>query len=131
MEINDNKDENIQIIELSGRLDSKTSPEFYRKISKGMDKGSISFVIDFRCLEYISSAGLRVINQAHKTLKSTNGKLMLCNMVNYIKELFEITGFDTLIPIVPDRQTALESFKGGSRSHAEMRYETNYCKITQ
>ena len=109
MEISENKDGNIHIFELSGRLDSRTSPEFDERILQAMENGSINFIIDFQSLEYISSAGLRVLNKAYKKLKPNNGKIMMCNMVDYIKEVFEIAGFDTFLPIAPDRQTALKS----------------------
>ncbi len=109
MEISENKDGNIHIFELSGRLDSRTSPEFDEKIFLAMENGSNNFIIDFQSLEYISSAGLRVLNKAYKKLKHTDGKIMMCNMVDYIKEVFEIAGFDTFLPIVSDRQTALKS----------------------
>lgn len=110
MEIKENQNGNIHVFELSGRLDSRTSPEFDERIIQAMEKGANNIVIDFQSLEYISSAGLRVLNKAHKKLKHTNGKIMMCNMVDYIKEVFEIAGFDTFLPIVPDQQTALKSF---------------------
>ncbi|THB77348.1 MAG: anti-sigma factor antagonist [Desulfobacteraceae bacterium] len=110
MEIKENMDGNIHVFELSGRLDSRTSPEFDEKLFKAMEQGASHFIIDFQSLEYISSAGLRVLNKAHKKLKHSDGKIMMCNMVDYIKEVFEIAGFDTFLPIVPDRQAARNSF---------------------
>lgn len=109
MEISENKDGDIHIFELAGRLDSRTSPEFDERILQAMENGATSFIIDFQYLEYISSAGLRVLNKAHKKLKPNDGKIMMCNMVDYIKEVFEIAGFDTFLPIVPDKKTALKS----------------------
>ena len=111
MEITENKDGNIHIFELSGRLDSRTSPEFDERILQAMEDGATNFIVDFQALEYISSAGLRVLNKAYKKLKSNDGNIMMCNMVDYIREVFEIAGFDTFLPIVPDRQAAIDSLK--------------------
>lgn len=111
MEIIENKHGDIYIFELSGRLDSRTSPEFDEKLFGAMEKGANHIIVDFNSLEYISSAGLRVLNKAHKKLSHTDGKLLMCNMVDYIREVFEIAGFDTFLPIVSDRNTALLSFE--------------------
>jgi anti-sigma B factor antagonist len=106
MEIRENIDGNIHVFELAGRLDSRTSPEFDERLFKAIEQGSGHFIIDFEALEYISSAGLRVLNKAYKRLKKDNGRIMMCNMVDYIREVFEIAGFDTFLPIVGNRQDA-------------------------
>ena len=67
-------------------------------------------IIDFKELEYISSAGLRVILKATKALKREEGKMMLCDMQDYVKEVFEIAGFDSFLPIVGSMDDALQSF---------------------
>jgi len=67
-------------------------------------------IIDFKDLEYISSAGLRVILKATKALKREDGKMMLCDMQDYVKEVFEIAGFDSFLPIVGTMDDALRSF---------------------
>ena len=67
-------------------------------------------VIDFKDLEYISSAGLRVILKATKALKREEGKMMLCDMQDYVKEVFEIAGFDSFLPIVGTMDDALQAF---------------------
>jgi anti-sigma B factor antagonist len=67
-------------------------------------------IIDFKELEYISSGGLRVIFKATKALKREEGKMMLCDMQDYVKEVFEITGFDSFLPIVGSMDDALQSF---------------------
>ena len=66
--------------------------------------------IDFKDLEYISSAGLRVILKATKALKREEGKMMLCDMQDYVKEVFEIAGFDSFLPIVGTMDDAIQSF---------------------
>jgi anti-sigma B factor antagonist len=100
---------NISVFNLRGRLDSNTSPELEAVIASQIENGSNSMIINFENLDYISSAGLRVILKTTKDLKRREGKLMLCAMQDYVKEVFEIAGFDTFLPIVPTMDDAISS----------------------
>jgi anti-sigma B factor antagonist len=111
MEIIEENQSGINIYKLSGRLDSNTSQSFEKKIFQAIDDGSKSMIIDFKNLDYISSAGLRVILKATKALKREDGKMMLCDMQDYVKEVFEIAGFDSFLPIVSTMDDALQRFK--------------------
>ncbi|MFH1292842.1 MAG: STAS domain-containing protein [Pseudomonadota bacterium] len=110
MEIIEKMQNDISIFKLSGRLDSNTSPGFEEKIIDAIGSGSNKMIIDFEDLDYISSAGLRVLNKATKHLKPTEGKLVLCSMQDYIREVFEIAGFDSFLPIVSTCDEALTKF---------------------
>jgi anti-sigma B factor antagonist len=110
MEIIEENQSGINIFKLNGRLDSNTSQGFEKKIFQAIEDGSKSMIIDFRDLEYISSAGLRVILKATKALKREEGKMMLCDMQDYVKEVFEIAGFDSFLPIVGTMDDALQAF---------------------
>ena len=100
MEIIEKKHNDILIFRLNGRLDSNTSPGLEERIFEAIEGGSYKMIIDFEDLDYISSAGLRVLNKAIKRLKHSEGMLILCSMQDYIKEVFEIAGFDSFLPIV-------------------------------
>jgi len=110
MEIIEDQENDISIFKLNGRLDSNTSQGFEKKIFQAITDGSKHMVIDFKDLDYISSAGLRVILKATKALKREDGRIMLCSMQDYVKEVFEIAGFDSFLPIVPSIEDALKSF---------------------
>jgi anti-sigma B factor antagonist len=110
MEIIEENQGGINIFKLNGRLDSNTSQGFENKIFQAIDDGSKSMIIDFKDLDYISSAGLRVILKATKALKREEGKMMLCDMQDYVKEVFEIAGFDSFLPIVSTMNDALQAF---------------------
>jgi anti-sigma B factor antagonist len=110
MEIIEEHQSGINIFKLNGRLDSNTSQGFEKKIFQAIDDGSKNMIIDFKNLEYISSAGLRVILKATKALKREEGKMMLCDMQDYVKEVFEIAGFDSFLPIVGTMNDALQAF---------------------
>ena len=110
MEIIEESQSGINIYRLNGRLDSNTSQGFEKKVFQAIDNGSKSMIIDFKNLDYISSAGLRVILKATKALKREEGTLMLCDMQDYVKEVFEIAGFDSFLSIVGTMDDALNAF---------------------
>ena len=107
MEIIESKKNEINIFKLNGRLDSNTSPELEKKLAGAMEGGARNMVLDFENLDYISSAGLRIILKTTKDLKRAEGALILCSMQDYVKEVFEIAGFDSFLPIVPTVDEAL------------------------
>jgi anti-sigma B factor antagonist len=111
MDIIEEKQGGIDIFKLNGRLDSNTSHGFEQKLFDAISNGSKQLVVDFKDLDYISSAGLRVILKATKALKREEGRIMLCSMQDYVKEVFEIAGFDTFLPIVNNRDEAIQSFQ--------------------
>jgi len=109
MDIVEEKNQTISIFRLNGRLDSNTSQGFEQKLFNAITDGTKKVVIDFKDIDYISSAGLRVILKATKALAREDGKIMLCDMQDYVKEVFEIAGFDAILPIVPTLNEALET----------------------
>jgi anti-sigma B factor antagonist len=108
MEIIEKEQDGVSIFKLVGRLDSKTSPDFEIKVFAAIEKGSKNMIVDFEDLDYISSAGLRVILKATKDLKRAEGKFVLCSMKDYVKEVFEISGFDSFLPIVGSMDDAFK-----------------------
>ncbi len=110
MEINEEKQGDIKVFKIKGRLDSKTSPEFEEKIIESSQDGTTKMIFDFKDLEYISSAGLRVILKATKEMKKTDGLIVLCSMQDYVKEVFEIAGFDTFLSIEETFDDAVKKF---------------------
>ena len=84
-------------IALEGRLDTMTAPELEAELQKSMP-GAESLVMDFSKLDYISSAGLRVLLSAHKTM-STKGGMKVCNANEIVREVFDVTGFSDILTI--------------------------------
>jgi anti-anti-sigma factor len=84
------------VLTLNGRLDTANAPLLERKI-KQWGNEITELILDFSGLEYISSMGLRVLLQAKKTLKAENRNLIIKNMGDSIREIFEITGFLNLM----------------------------------
>jgi len=109
MDITETKHDQYSIFKLNGRLDSNTALGFEQKLFECIENGTQRLILDFQDLDYISSAGLRVILKATKNLKSAEGKLVLCAMQDYVKEVFEISGFDSFLPIEATLDDAVKS----------------------
>ena len=84
-------------VALEGRLDTVTSPDLEAELKNSMD-GAESLVLDFSKLDYISSAGLRVLLSAHKTM-ARKGGLKITNVNEIVREVFDVTGFADILTI--------------------------------
>ncbi len=83
-------------IKLEGRLDTITAPELEKEIQTLSDASEL--VIDFADLDYISSAGLRVLLSAHKAFLKKGG-MTITNVSETIVDIFEVTGFKDILNI--------------------------------
>jgi anti-sigma B factor antagonist len=110
MEITREKHNEVEIIKLSGRLDSNTTPELEKELIPIIDDGADKVIIDFDSLDYISSAGLRVMLRAAKKLKGIDGTIVLCGMKDMIHEIFEMAGFTSFFTIVANLDEAKGQF---------------------
>ena len=84
-------------IALEGRLDTMTSPELEAELKETLP-GAESLVLDFSKLDYISSAGLRVLLSAHKTMCAKGG-MKVTNVNEIVREVFDVTGFSDILTI--------------------------------
>ena len=84
-------------VALSGRLDTTTAPQLEAELKGSMD-GVSSLVMDFEKLEYISSAGLRVLLSAQKIMNK-QGEMKLIHVNDVINEIFDVTGFSDILNI--------------------------------
>lgn len=107
LEITTKKEGSVRIVSVKGRLDSLSVNEFEKELSTLIDDGQRAIIIDFSELDYISSGGLRSILSTIKKLKEENGKLFLCSLTDIVKEIFDISGLSTIIPIYDSVESAL------------------------
>ncbi len=89
---------NELVFSLKGRLDTTTSPELDKAV-KGENITESLVILDFKDLEYISSAGLRVLLAIKKSLESQNKSLEIHNINEVVKEVFSVTGFSNILTI--------------------------------
>lgn len=89
----------IWIVRPVGRLDSASSPELERVVTEQIEGGARRVVFDLADMDYVSSAGLRVILIAGKKLRASQGKLALSGMRDVVREVFEMSGFLQLFAV--------------------------------
>ncbi len=97
MTITKTQNGNALEIALEGRLDTMTSPELEAELNDSL-KNADSLVLNCSKLDYISSAGLRVLLSAHKAM-STKGGMKVINVNEIVREVFDVTGFADILTI--------------------------------
>ena len=107
MELMVRKEKNAVIVSVTGRMDAVTAPQFDKQLETLVEQGETRIIIDFKDLEYISSAGLQTILAMAKKMELVHGEIMLLHLKGAVKEVFEISGFDTIFHIFDDQDAAL------------------------
>lgn len=104
------EDSKYRVIHLSGRLDGASATEFEKSILPTLEDSSYPnyVILDMEKLEYVSSAGLRVILIVGKTVRATQGKLVLVGLQPLVHDIFEVSGFLTLFPVADSVEKAKE-----------------------
>lgn len=97
MTIEKQKNGDVLTVAVEGRLDTMTAPQLEAEL-KGSYEGVQELILDLSKLEYISSAGLRVLLSAHKTM-AKQGSMKLTGVGEIIMEIFEVTGFNDILNI--------------------------------
>ena len=98
MIIQKTQEQNTLTISLEGRLDTSSSPELEDVLDSSLD-GIQNLVFDLSRLEYLSSAGLRVILSAQKRMGQQQGEMKLCHLNDTVKEILDVTGFSDFLTI--------------------------------
>ncbi len=107
MEILKRKEKNALVISLKGRLDAVTTPLLEKDLTELMAHEERFLVLDLGGLEYISSAGLRTILAVTKRLREKQGRLLLASLKSVVREVFDISGFSSIIPIFESVDAAI------------------------
>ena len=110
MEINTRKANEVMVLAFSGNLDTNTAPEAENQINELMDAGESNILINFEDLNYISSAGLRVLLATAKKMMTTGGSLKICSLNSTVQEVFDISGFSTILSLEANESDALAAF---------------------
>jgi anti-sigma B factor antagonist len=96
MEVKFNKQDSTLTVAISGNIDTVTAPELDTKLQENLS-GIKDLILDFAAVDYISSAGLRVILVANQQLEDADGTMTIKNANDDVRDVFEMTGFDSLL----------------------------------
>ena len=102
--------EKVKVAMLSGKLNTGTSPDAEEQIVAEIDAGAHNMVLHLGGVDYISSTGLRVILATGKKLMGLGGKLVVCELNPTVAEVFRISGFSQMLPVVETQSQALGEF---------------------
>ncbi len=101
----------ITVVSLKGRLDINTHGQLETELNGLAGKGVSKVLVDAGGLEYISSAGLRVLLASAKQFRKLQGAIGLTSLTPTVKQVFEISGFTSIFPIYASREEALGAMK--------------------
>ena len=107
MEITMRDEGDTKIVMLNGKLDTNTTPAAEGEINTLLDAGVNKLLINFEQLSYISSSGLRLLLATAKRLKASGGDIKVCSLNEMATEVFELSGFSSIIKVFPSEQDAL------------------------
>jgi anti-anti-sigma factor len=110
MDINSEEQGTASIVTIEGSLDTATSAQADSFLSDKIDQGGRKILIDFEKLDYISSAGLRILLVTAKKLSAEGGELRLCSLNETVQEVFDISGFGMLLNVFETRSGAMADF---------------------
>lgn len=110
MEIQEGRSGDVLVVAPRGRVDSTTSGDLEHRLLDLLGSGQRRLVLDLAGIEYISSAGLRVLLLVAKRLKTERGDLVLCALTPAVRQVFELAGFLPIFQLEDSREAALARF---------------------
>jgi anti-anti-sigma factor len=107
MDLKEEQVEGVSVLQVNGRLDSTTSRDLGERLSAVLGNAKASAVVDFHQLEYISSAGFRILLLAAKRADEAGSRFVLCGVACKVRQLFDLGGFLDLFTIVESREEGI------------------------
>jgi anti-anti-sigma factor len=101
---------NIKIVDLDGKLDSNSSDDAQKHFEKMIEQGASKILVNLEKCEFVASAGLRVLLLTAKQLKGNGGEIRICTLNENVQEVFDISGFNTILNVFPSEPEALSDF---------------------
>lgn len=100
----------LLILKIKGRLDAISTPSAERGIFAQINQGNHRLLLDFTALNYLSSAGMRMLLSITKKLKALSGKLVLCCVSSQVMDVLKMSGFDHVLEIYSTQEEAIRKF---------------------
>lgn len=110
LDLKEEKKGNVMVLQLKGRLDAITSPRTEKRIFECINSGQHQILLNFSEVDYLSSAGMRMLLATTKKLKTLTGKLILCSVTVNVMDVLRMSGFDHVLEITADQELALKKF---------------------
>jgi anti-anti-sigma factor len=98
------------VVQFEGNLDTNTAPEAEQQLNSLIEAGKSKLLVDFGSLDYISSAGLRILLGTAKKVGAGGGKLRIFGLNETVREVFDMSGFSTILQVFDREEEALAGF---------------------
>ena len=98
----------VRICRISGKLDANTASEVEKKLQDTINSGNKKLILDLQGLDYLSSAGLRVLLQAFKKMEASQGEMVLTSLNDKVMEIFAIAGLDHFFVLTETEDEAMK-----------------------
>ena len=102
--------ESVVVVRLDGNLDTNSSSSAQKSLNELIDGGASKILINFATVGFVSSAGLRVLLATAQKLSGTGGSLRISNLSDAVAEVFDISGFSTILDVFGSQEEALRGF---------------------
>ena len=112
MQIADARVDGVVAVAPAGRIDTSTAPVLEQHLLGLITRGERRLVVDFSGVDYISSAGLRVMLVLARRVRDANGQLGLCAMNDAVRQVFQLAGFLPLFTVQDSREAAVQLIAG-------------------
>ena len=109
MQIDTTRMRGVCVVLLDGKLDSNASADFEAHLQTLLDDGAERIIIDLAKVDFVTSSGLRVLLATAKRIKHLDGDLCVCDLNQTVREVFDISGFSTLLNVFNSLQEALDA----------------------
>jgi anti-anti-sigma factor len=110
MELSKRVMDNALVVDMAGKLDTQTAGPAMDELQQHLDANEGNLLINLSGLDFVSSSGLRVILRAAKQVRGKGGNMKVCGARGVVKEVLEISGFDSLLDMHDEEEQALSSF---------------------
>lgn len=110
MQIREERQGDAQIVTIDDHLDTNAAPVLEESLMRLIDAGARRVVLDCAALQYVNSAGLKVLLLAAKRIDPLGGQLVVCSLAPNVQAVFEMIGFDRVLKIAATREEAVQAF---------------------
>ena len=110
MDIHDKQINDVIVVRIEGSIDTLTAPSIMKHINGVISSGNVKLIADLSAVNYTSSAGLRVLLGTVKQTRAKGGNLYLCGVQPDVEKVLTLSGFTSILEIVPDIEAALDKF---------------------
>jgi len=100
----------VLVLRINGRLDAVSSPTAEKQVFDYINNGHHKLLLDFTGVDYLSSAGMRMLLSTTKKLKALSGKLIVCSITPNVMDVLKMSGFDHVLELAKTEEDGLRRF---------------------